>query len=152
MKTTIKIYIFLAIIIILYAKVSMGGLERIKYQGLSNTPFIYDTSRAALHIAKPGSYTNGYEVFSVVGVPLGLIALPATFIADTVSLPYDYYLYKKFESQFIFLKKAHKNLTKDFSMGEKDDYQKNYSEYVAYSLHMSTRHGALGLRIFTQTK
>ncbi|MEE9326416.1 MAG: hypothetical protein V3U71_03900 [Cocleimonas sp.] len=123
----------------------MTDIERLKRDTLGSyeTPFLYDTSQFALKAANPNSYTNGYGVFAIVLVPVGLLALPATLIADTLSLPYDYFLYKKAKPQLAIWRKISRNKTllKDFSSKqEKAQFEKHFGKYNAYSIHMRTRH------------
>jgi hypothetical protein len=144
MKAIAIIYLVVALIILYMTKVSMTDLERLNRGKLgSDTPFLYDTTQFALKVANPNSYTNGYGIFGIVLLPLGILALPATLIADTLSLPYDYYLYSKAKPQLAIWNKVSRKraLLEDFSsQQEKTQFEKHYGKYNAYRIHMTTRH------------
>lgn len=145
MKAIAIIYFVIALIILYMTKVSMTDLERLKQGSLGSveTPFLYDTTQLALKAVNPNNYPARQGILAIVLAPVGILALPATLIADTLSLPYDYFLYKKAKPQLSTWAKTskRKELLKDFSSKqEKARFEKNYGKYSAYRIHMTTRH------------
>jgi len=124
----------------------MNGLERIeRFHYPPKSPFIYDTTKMAIGVLKgasDSSTSNWDQEIALILSPVAILALPATLIADTVSLPYDYYLDKKITPNVDFWKKQfvrNKKINKSITDQEKKLYEKNFNEIGALMVYQRFR-------------
>jgi len=89
----------------LYYKHAADDYERMD----RNLPYIYDATQftfAILYSAGNSHSSNWFQGLAVILSPVAIAMIPSSIIADTISLPYDYYKYKKHKPTINYWKQA----------------------------------------------
>ena len=104
----------------------------------SNLPFIYDATQftfGILNSAVNSHSSNWFQGLAVILSPIAIVMIPSSLFADTISLPYDHYKYKKYKPTIMYWKQAFAHSGNNIEPDSLETLTSYYGDYGAGKIH-----------------